>query len=181
MATTNITLNLLLVETYSPYTVSVADFSTYPTNYTPVSPTIQVTATGFPKVTLDFTPKSINVFTSENFGVTCAGEPLVKLPDGIYKLHYTINPATTYSVEKTFLKTDIIQELFDSAFMKLDMMVCDEALKKQQKVELDTIYYFIQGAIAAANKCAEQQALTLYNKAFKMLTNFTTNKCNCNG
>lgn len=178
---TPITLDILLVENYSPYTLTIADFSTYPTGYTPVSPTMQITPTGFPTVTLDFTPQANNTYTSENLGMSCVGTPLVKLLDGIYKLKYTINPAYQYFVEKTILKVDNIQEKFDTAFMTLDMMQCDEAIKKQRKVELDTIYYFIQGAIAAANKCADQVALRLYGQANRMLDNFITNKCNCNG
>lgn len=178
----NISLDILLVETYSPYALSIADISTYPTSYTPVSPTIQITPPGFPTTTLPFTPKSINTYTSADINLfVYSGDDLVKLPDGIWKLKYTINPATQYFVEKTFIRTYLLQERFDTAFMKMDMMECDDAIKKQQKVELDTIYYFIQGAIAAANKCAEKEATKMYRQADKMLTQFITNKCKCNG
>lgn len=178
---TNITLDILLVETYSAYALTIADFSTYPPLYTPVSPTIQIRGGGWPTTTLTFTPKSINVYDSQDLGWIVTGDDLVPLPDGIYNIKYTINPATQYFVEKTFLRTYHLQEKFNAAFMKLDMMECDNAIKKQQKVELDSIYYFIQGAIAAANNCAETQATKLYNQANKMLENFITNKCNCNG
>lgn len=176
----NITLDILLVETYSPYALSIADFSTYPPSYTPVSPTLQVTAPGFETATLTFTPKAINTYKAEDLGITL-GYSNIALVDGIYHLKYTINPATQYFVEKTFLRTYLIQEKFDSAFMKMDMMECDDVIKKQQKVELDTIYYFIQGAIAAANRCAEKEAIKMYRQADKMLTQFITNKCRCNG
>jgi hypothetical protein len=176
-----IKLDLLLVDTHSPMAISVADFSTYPDNYTPVSPTIQIRATGFPSVTLDFTPKQINVYTSENLGITCAGECIVPLPDGIYTLTYTINPAQQHFVEKSYLMVNNLMDRFDTAFMKLDMLECDGPIRKQRRVELDTIYYFIQGAIASANKCATQKAVEMYRRADTMLTQFITNKCNCNG
>jgi hypothetical protein len=177
-----INLDILIVETYSMYALSISDFSTYPNNYTPVSPTIQITPPGFQSVTLDFVPNTINNFSSADLGINFlpSSDPM-KLPDGIYKAKYTINPATQYHVEKTWIRVNYLQEMFDSAFMKMDMMECDNAIKKQAKVELDSIYYFIQGAIAAANQCAEKEALKMYNQAQSMLTKFITNKCNCNG
>jgi hypothetical protein len=79
------------------------------------------------------------------------------------------------------MRTELIQEKFDGAFMKLDMMECDLAIKKQQKVNLNSIYYFIQGAIAAANNCAVATSNKLYNQANIMLNSFINNKCNCYG
>lgn len=174
-------LDLLLIENHSALALSLADFSVYPTAFTPVSPTVYIKAGGFQTVTIPFTPNSINVYTSENLGITCPGECLQAIPDGIYKVKYTINPANENFVEKTFFRVYQLQEKFDNAFMKLDMMECDGAIRKQKQVELDTIYYFIQGAIAAANKCAESKAINLYRQAEKMLNQFTTNNCECNG
>ncbi len=174
-------LDLLLIDTHSLQTFAIADFSTYPSStYVPVSPTLQVCASGFPQVTLTFTPRTINVYTSENLGITCAGEPITELPDGLYKVKYTINPAYENFVEKSFLRIDKFQEKFDTAFMKLDMLECDGPIRKQRKEELDTIYYFIQGAVAAANKCADDLAIKMYRKADSMLTQFIAAKCNCN-
>ena len=79
------------------------------------------------------------------------------------------------------MRIDQIQEKFDSAFMKLDMMECDSAIRTQSKVELNSIYFFIQGAIAAANNCAEVEANKLYTQADKMLNNFIKNNCGCSG
>lgn len=61
--------------------------------------------------------------------------------------------------------------------MKLDMMECDGAIKKQSKVELNTIYFFIQGAIAAANDCAIIQSQKLYDQADNMLNSILNNDC----
>ena len=61
------------------------------------------------------------------------------------------------------------------------MMQCDLAIKTQQKVTLNSIYYFIQGAIAAANNCAVNEANKLYNQASKMLDNFMKRDCGCSG
>lgn len=175
-----INLDLLLIENHSPYAISIGDFSTYPTNYIPVSPTLMVAATGFPSVTLVFTPNEINTYTSENLGITCTGQPITRLPDGIYTVKYTINPAYQYFVTKTFFRVDAIQERFNRTFMQLDIMQCNGPIRKQRKEELSTINFYIQGAIAAANDCADQEALRMYNKADQMLTQFINQKCNCN-
>jgi hypothetical protein len=65
--------------------------------------------------------------------------------------------------------------------MTLDMMECDLAIKTQQTVNLTSINFFIQGAIAAANNCAVDQSTKLYNQASRMLINFMKNGCQCSG
>ncbi len=65
--------------------------------------------------------------------------------------------------------------------MKLDMMECDSAIKKQSKVDLNTIYFLIQGSIAAANNCAVDTSNTLYRQASLMLDSFIKNNCGCSG
>ena len=130
-------------------------------------------------MTTVFSPNSINIYTSQNLNITCEGEELVPIPDGIYTVKYSISPAYEYNYTMTFLRVDGIQEKFDKAFMKLDMMECDNILKKQKQEELDTIYYFIQGSIASANNCAPELAIKLYRRADKMLDYFINNKCKC--
>jgi hypothetical protein len=79
------------------------------------------------------------------------------------------------------MRVEKLQEKFDEAFMKLDMMECDRAIKTQQKVNLTSIYFFIQGSIAAANNCAIDEANRLYDQANRMLNNFIKNNCYCSG
>jgi hypothetical protein len=172
-------LDILVLPTYNKMLLGVADASTYAT--TPVNPTIEINVPSFGNVVLPFTINTYNLFNSETLGITASGAALVPLPDGIYTLKYSIAPSATNYVEKTILRVDQLQEKFDEAFMKLDMMECDKAIKTQSKVDLNTIYFFIQGAIAAANNCALETATTLYNQAQKMLNNFVKNNCNCSG
>ena len=172
-------LDILVLPTYNKMLLGVADASTYVTP--PVNPTIEITVPSFGTVVLPFTENTYNLFNSESLGITASGDDLVPLPDGIYTLKYSIDPAITNYVEKSILRVDQLQEKFDEAFMKLDMMECDRAIKTQSKVDLNTIYFFIQGAIAAANNCATTEAYKLYNQAQKMLNNFVKNNCNCSG
>lgn len=178
MITTPI-LDLLLIDTHNGMSLGISDFSQYPIGFSIVSPSLEITAPGFSPVNIAFEPKSMNIYTSENIGIVCTGQQNVELPDGIYKVKYTISPAYTYFVERSFIRVDILQEKFDTAFMKLDIFQCDGIIRKQREEELDTINFYIQGSIAAANKCAGDLALKMYRKADKMLTSFITHKCNC--
>ena len=181
MAITSPILDLLLIDTHSSKSIGISDFSQYPTNFNIVSPTLEITASGFSPVTIAFAPNSINIFTSNNLNITCEGEELQVVPDGIYSIKYSITPAYVNFISRSFLRVDEIQEKFDTAFMKLDILQCDGPLRKQREEELKSIYYFIQEAIASANKCAPDLALKLYKKANTMLDQFIKHKCNCNG
>lgn len=175
-------LDILVVPTYNTLTLGIADASTYPTNPPSVSsPTITIEVPAFGQVSLPFTVQDFNIFTSSNLGITEVGDPLLPLPDGIYTFTYSVAPAFDNFVTKTFMRTEQIQEKFDQAFMKLDMMECDRAIKTQDKVNLNTIYFFIQGSIAAANNCAVIEANKLYAQADKMLNNFIKGDCGCSG
>lgn len=172
-------LDILVINTYVVETLGIADTSTY--DGSPVSPTLSVTVPGFDTVLVPFTPNDFNVYTSITLGITPIGSSAQPLPDGVYYLTYTIDPPETNFVNKTIMRVDQIQEKFDNAFMKLDMMECDLSIKQQSKVELNSIYYFIQGSIAAANNCAVDTANKLYAQANKMLNNFIRNNCGCSG
>ena len=173
------TLDILVINTYNVQTLGIADNSVYDIAIT--APTIDITVPGNPVVSLPFTPNNLNIFNSTTLALTPVGEPLQPLPDGVYFLKYTIAPSTTYNVEKSIMRTAAIQEKFDSAFMKLDMMECDLAVRTQSKVTLNTIYYLIQGSIAAANNSAIDTANKLYAQANKMLDNFIKTNCGCSG
>lgn len=174
-------LDILVIPTYNTLTMAVADASTYPTDPPSVSsPTLEINVPNFGIVFVPFTVNELNVLSSSNLGITPVGtnDPL---PDGIYYLKYTVAPANVNFVEKTFMRVERLQEKFDEAFMKLDMMECDRAIKTQSKVELSTISFFINGAIAAANNCATVEANKLYLQADKMLNNFIRQNCGCSG
>ena len=180
MSTLN--LDILVVPTYNTLTIGIADASTYPTNPpVVVAPTIEITVPSSGKVILPFAVQDFNIFNSTTLEITSIGEPLLPLPDGIYNLRYSVTPSYINFVEKSIMRVDRLQEKYDEAFMKLDMMECDRAIKTQQKVELTSIYFFIQGSIAAANNCAVAEANKLYTQANTMLNNFIRNNCNCSG
>lgn len=178
----DLNLDILIIPTYNVLSLGVADASTYPTNPPVVSsPTIEIDIPSIGIISVPFSVQDFNIFTSSNLEITELGAPLEDLPDGVYSFKYTVSPAYLNYVNKTFMRTEIIQQKYDEAFMKLDMMECDRAIKTQQKVDLSSIQFFIQGAISAANKCAIDEANKLYIKANTMLNNFIKTNCNCSG
>ena len=175
-------LDFLVINTYNTQTLGVADISVYDTNPPNVSAaTMQITVPGFPTpVSIPFNVNSFNVYNSIILGLSTF-PAVTPLPDGIYFMKYSVAPAATYYVEKNIMRTELIQEKFDGAFMKLDMMECDSAIRTQSKVVLNSIWYMIQGSIAAANNCAIDTANKLYIQANRQLDYFIANQCGCTG
>ncbi len=177
----SLSLDIIVIPTYNKYNMAVVDNSTYPTSPpTPNTPWIEIEVPGFSTYTGSFVPAETNVYNSTDFGIT-EDTNYVAIPDGIYHIRYTNNPAYLYYVEKSIMRVDKLMEVFDSVFMQLDMMECDRAIKKQSKVELNTAYFLIQGSVAAANNCANVQAEKLYSQACTMLENMKAGNCGCSG
>jgi len=174
-------LNILVVPTFNTFTIGVVDASFYPIGFDTSSADLLVTPPGFDAVHVMFIPNEFNVYNSTTLGITDITDDILPLPDGIYYFTYSVAPAYQWNVSKSIMRVDRLQETFDEAFMKLDMMQCDQAIKMQSKVDLNTIYFFIQGSIAAANNCAEIESNKLYATASKLLANFIANNCGCTG
>jgi len=174
-------LDILVLPTYNVLTLGIADASTYPDDPPlVVAPTIEITVPNFGLVVLPFVVNDFNLFNSASLEITEVGinQPL---PDGIYKLRYSIAPAYENYVDRTIMRTEKIQEKFDRAFLQLDLIECDRAIKTQSSVTLNTINFFIQGSIAAANNCAEYESNKLYTQANNMLDSFLKSNCGCSG
>lgn len=165
-------LDIIDLDTHDSKTFAILDKSIYPTGFTPINPTAEVTVPGFAPKQITFTPSSIQLYTSNTLEITCDDCELSILPDGIYHVKYTMTPAYTYSVEKSFLRTNMIYAHLDTLFLKLDFMQCNDAIKEEDKKFLDSVEFFIEGAIAAAHNCLEKLAMQLYNSANQMLKDY---------
>lgn len=174
-------LNFQIIPTYCIRTFDIFDTSVYDVD-PPVldTPLLEVTIpNGFDKANIVFVPNEHNILDSTVLGITEDGQD--PLPDGVYTFKYSSIPIHLNFVEKSILRIDNLQEKFDEAFMRLDMMMCDQTLRRQEKLELNTIYFLIQGAISSANYCSFDQANALYLKAYKLLTRFRAKSICCNG
>ena len=167
MAAKETTLNLTLIDTHSSQTIGIADLSYYQTGHGISSPTLEVEVPGYGKQVFPFVKNSLQIINSEHLGITCEDECLADLPDGIYKVRYSIYPAYKYYVDKTFLRVENLWQKFDKYFLTLELD-CRTPSSVQRK-QLEEVELYIQGAIAAANNCATKLALELYQKADKTL------------
>ena len=170
-------IDILVIPTYDLNTLAVVDNSTY--DGAPPSATLTIAVPGFNTVTaIPFTVNSINIYDSVDLGISTENEPL---PDGNYCISYMEGDQANASIEKRIMRVDKLQEKFDNAFMKLDMLECDKAIKKQSKVDLMSIYFFIQASMASSNNCSVVEATKLYIQANKMLDSFILQNCGCSG
>jgi hypothetical protein len=169
-------LDIITLDTHTANSLAIADVTKYAPNFNIVSPTIEVTPPGFAVITLDFNASSITVLNSTNLGISCEWCDPIELPDGVWTVKYTVYPSTTYSKEITFLRTERIMAKLDELYLTLDFMQCDDRLKSRDEATLDRAYFYINGAIAAANKCATQLAIDLYSKANKLIENYINHK-----
>lgn len=168
-------LSITILPSFDDRLLTVADISEYPTDFSIVNPTYEITPPSFPKINQTALAKGVNVLDSKSLNLSTER---ISLPDGIWKIKYSINPASQYYITKTFFRTEQIYADFDRCFLKLDMMQCDALLRREEMLTLNHIEFYIQGAIAAANNCAEKLATELYNEALEMIEDFL-NKSKC--
>src|SRR5690349_18187001 len=94
-------LDILVIPTYNSLTLGVIDISTYPASPPISSPVITITIpNGFGSVSLPFVPNNFNVFNSLILGLSAPGDDLTPLPDGVYTLIYSVDPASINFVTK---------------------------------------------------------------------------------
>jgi hypothetical protein len=173
MAVTSPVLDLVYIETFSPNYLGIGDVSQYPDSFNPINPSIAITPPGFPKVTTSFQVGNLNIYNSDTLGITCNFDGSVtKLPDGIYQFTYTLNPAYQYFVNKSFMRTNLIEELLDDAYLKVDINQCIDKVKREDKLILEQIKFYVEKAVACANRCANTLAMDLYRKAERELADF---------
>lgn len=156
-------LNLSPTETHQTTMLGIADVSDY--QGTPINTvSFEITAPGFAKQNIPFTPKSENIYTAADLGLGCDDSTL---PDGLYTIKYTVN-ANTF-IEKTFFRTTNITCQVQKLLLSLLSGDCEDwDTYKSAKL-------MVEGAVAAANNCQPQMAISLFAQAKKILKN----NCNC--
>lgn len=173
-------LSFNIVDTHDFKTLGVVDTSWYNPDITVETPTIEILPPGYTVAASPFFMiKALNVYNSNGLGITRASceEDLVDLPDGLWKIRYSICPNDKLFIERFFLKTDKIQCKYDQAFLSLDLANLSTETEKRKRKDLEEVEIFLQGAIAAANNQNAKLASDLYKKADNLLSRFGS--CNC--
>lgn len=171
-------LDITTLDTHNTKIIGMVDLSTYPNNFQIINPTIQITPPAFPRVSLIMSIRNLNVFNSNMLGITCNVPEcnLAEIPDGLWKFNYSISPSNTYFVEKSFMRTELIEVALDKAFLRTSLIQCDQDIKSQDLAIIDQIRSYIQGAIADGNNCNFISAMDKYRQAERMLKNFVKSK-----
>lgn len=180
-------LGINIIDTHDFKTLGLLDVSQYNPNIVVEQATIEIFPPGFSLAASPyFMFGALNVYNSNGLGLTRASceEELVNLPDGIWKIKYSICPNDKLFIEKIFLKTDKLRCKFNQAFLTLDLS-CDSDLtdsnNKKKLKKIQEIEQYIQGAIAASNQENAKLATDLYKKADQLLDKLVQAKnfCGC--
>jgi hypothetical protein len=178
-------LSFDIIDTHDFKTLGIVDTSWYNPDISIDTPTIEIIPPGYThSVSPFFMEKALNVYNSNGLGITKASceEDLLDLPDGLWKVKYSICPNDKLFIERFFLKTDKIQCRYTQAFLNLDLSNLDETSQKRKKNFLEDIELYITGAIAASNNQNAKLASDLYKKADYMLDKYLSDnnlECGC--
>lgn len=177
-------LNFGIIDTHDFKTLGIVDTSWYNPDIVVETPTIEILPPGYTIAASPFFMiKALNVYNSNGLGITKASceEELIDLPDGLWKVKYSICPNQELFIERFFLKTDKIQCKYEQAFLNLDLSYPSTEVEQQKRKKLDEIEFYIKGAIAASNKQNAKLSSDLYKKADKMLNDYIKNEglCGC--
>lgn len=167
-------LSFDIIDTHDFKTLGIVDTSWYNPLITIETPTIEILPPGHTNaVSPFFMVKALNVYNSNGVGITHASceEELQVLPDGIWKIKYSICPNDKLFIEKYFLRTDLLRCRYDQAFLTLDLKD-KESLKSDKMKKLNEIETYIIGAHAAINDQNPKDAQDFYNKADKLLSKY---------
>lgn len=164
MATT--ILNITWQDLYQVSQLGIVDISVYAPGFTISNPTLEITPPGYSKIVVPFAPQSINAYQANDLGIICSVG--TALPDGIYKLTYSVAPNTIYTTTKEFMRVEAIKCLYAQKFLTIDNCCgCTEkTLLKQQLREVEML---IQGCISDGNQCDVVNANKKYQAAHRLL------------
>lgn len=170
-------LDINIIDTHTNFTLAIADVSVYD-NVPVTNATIEIIPPGFNKVSLPFQPRAMNVYNSNDIGITCTADPsqLVELPDGFWQLTYSINPNLTTFINYGYMRVNNLQCRLDNALLKT--LNSKDLEKIQQERALLDIQILIDGSIAAANNLDQGTSLKMYKKASDLVDKFNNQKCN---
>lgn len=174
-------LSFDIIDTHDFKTIGILDTTWYNPDIVVETPTIEIIPPGYTIAASPFFMiKGLNVYNSNGVGITRASceEELIDLPDGIWRIKYSICPNDKLFIERFFLKTDKIWCRYTQAFLTLDLKNAESKKDVERKKKLDEIEFYINGAVAASNNQDAKNAIDLYNKAEKALSRFFSD-CNC--
>lgn len=161
----------------------LVDNSFYNPSITPSNAIIEITPPGYDcAVAFEVEPYFNTVFNSSLLKIspTNSYSQLIPLPEGIYKIKYSINPNENLFVEYEYLRNCQQVTRFAKAICELYGDKCDISRKEfeEKRKELIWIKELIDAAKYLVEECGEsKKGLELYNEATTLLNK--VNDCGC--
>ncbi len=156
--------------------LKVVDNSTYNPDIAVENAILEITVPGYNcPVIFNVTPGFILLLNSSSLEIAPAAsyESLLSLPEGIYKIKYSIKPNKYLSVEYDYLRNCQQFARYIAAvcrFFDKKCTFCDEDIKKLRK-DLTWIKEVIDAAKFKVEECGDcGEGLELYNEANKLLS-----------
>tara|TARA_R110000744_G_scaffold367996_1_gene477717 strand:- start:71 stop:613 length:543 start_codon:yes stop_codon:yes gene_type:complete len=162
--------------------MKIFDTSVYSAQVAVFEPKLQITVPGFTYATeVHFQPESSVTLTGCDLGLqtTNCGQSYVNLPDGIYVIKYVVDPSHVVYVTYNHLRTTQALNLYQKILCDIDVADCDPPAKVKDKLnDLRLIGMYLEAAKSKVETCHEQQqGMTLYNYALKLLNKLDCRNC----
>lgn len=160
-------LRISLMDLRDQGSIALVDLSAYLSIPSTGDYTLQITAPGWPTISVPFEPTKVNIYRCADLGITCESTECCPLPDGIYNVVYTVRSGTTTTrINKTFIKVDQLDCRIANLFLKIDLECdCSSLDQRKFKQQVKEIELLREGAVAAANDCDDLLAYKLYAMA----------------
>lgn len=181
------TLSLDIPETATPHSFRIVDTSVYGDGLLVECQRLDITLPGFtqPAYISDvLTPGFAINFSGIDLGVhsSISGDPLVKLPDGVYTIRYSVSPNDKVYVEYKHLRTTITMNKYYLYLCDLELKPCEaDADLKKELDYLRMIRMYIDAAKAMVEYCGDvKKGIALFTYAQKLLNKYKNTTCkNC--
>ena len=162
--------------------MKIFDTSVYSAQVAIFEPKLQITVPGYTYAAeVHFQPESSCNLTACDLGLQTehCGQSYVNLPDGIYVIKYVVDPNHVVYVEYNHLRMTQAMDLYQKILCDIDVADCDPPKAVKDKLNhLRLIRMYLDAAKAKVETCHEQQeGMTLYNYALKLLNKLDCRHC----
>lgn len=175
-------LQLEVPDTACENVLKVVDMSAYASTSTlPVTcPQLSVTVPGMTQPVYFTTNLPLNfsrVLTAVDLGIGTSTS--LPIPDGVYKISYSISPNDKVYVSYYHLRTTAITNRYYAELCKLHLGECEPTAEEKQKLnDLRYIKMLVDGAKAKVEYChTPNQGVKMLEYAHKLLDKYVTGCC----
>jgi hypothetical protein len=179
-------LALDIPETANPNALIIRDASIYGAGLPVECIRLDITLPGFTVplyITEDLTPGFQENFGAKELGLQDQDETtLLRLPDGVYKIRFSVAPNDKVYVEYYHLRTTHILNKYYKLLCKINLEACEPEPSQREKLQkLREIKMYIEAAKAKTEHChSPEKGIQLLTYADSLLSKFEKGCCkNC--